>query len=610
MSVSNHNGPDSRCNHTSPTPLIDLERAEGLRLARTREVEMCDGYWLVGSDSEGTHFQVAPQQQTCSCSPGDVGVKCRHLFAVEHRLMGETPLSGTTGSVDAYESNENHDIETMAEPAEDPKEAGLVIALTGEVDVVNGIWQVKGDQDEAPFQIDATQQRCSCSPGASGSKCRHLYAVEYKLMGTRPLVAATTSVSARVSGSSNISAGELTEAELRTEEKESGLIIARTKKIEQLNGVWQVSTEADDKPLLVDVQRQTCDCRPGVTGNKCSHLFAVENHWLFDSFEEVAPVNFKKRKSYPQKWPKYDEAERMIAPYFPLLLSQLAGIAVQPEQGMGRRQLSVADKTFGCVYKVYFGKGVREFMGYMDTAQALGHVYHVPHYNTFTNFLKTPETTKLLLELLSFSALPFVPVETKFAIDSSGFSTSRFVRWFNRKHGRVTNNREWVKAHIISGVKTHVIVAADVSGWRANDSPYFEPLLNRVSEDYNIEEILADRAYLSRKNFFLAELVGAMPFIPFKSNTLSARWDRTMWGTMYRLFMDNREEFNEHYFKRNNVETVYSMIEKRFTKTIQALDSVVQINEVLCMLIAHNIIVLIHEMVEHGVEPNFERRAA
>ena len=610
MSDINHNSMDLGSKRISATELTSSERSAGLHIARTCEVEMRDGYWLVGAGSAEECFEVSTQQQSCTCSPGQVGVKCRHVFSVEHRLMGVTPSNDHVELTDTHETVEERRPDTKVALVEDPKEAGLVIALTGTVEHVNGIWHVMDNDDEVPFQTDDAKQMCSCSPGVSGSKCRHLYAVEQKLMGAQPPASRTSSENARVNGSSLVSPGDITEAEWLAEEQAYGPIVTGTTKIESLNGVWLVTTDSDDKPLLVDAQRQTCECRPEIVGNKCSHLFAVENHWLFDPFEDVAPVKAKKRRSYPQNWPKYDEAERMIASQFPVLLSQLADMSVQPEHRMGRRQLAVADKIFGCVYKVYYGKGVREFMGYLDTARRAGHVHNVPHYNTFTNFLKKPDTTRMLLELLSLSALPFVPVETKFAIDGSGFSTSRSVTWFNKRYGRITDNREWVKAHIICGVKTNVIVAADVSGWRAHDSLFFEPLVARVSEEFTVEEILGDKAYLSRKNLFLAELVGATPYIPFKENTLPARWDNTMWGMMYRMFMDDLEAFNEHYNMRNNVETTYSMIENRFSKTIQALHSMVQINEVLCMLIAHNIIVLIHEMVEHGVEPDFSTRAA
>lgn len=38
-------------------------------------------------------------------------------------------------------------------------------------------------------------------------------------------------------------------------------------------------------------------------------------------------------------------------------------------------------------------------------------------------------------ELVTLSSLPLQAVETDFAVDASGFSTSRFVRWFDAKYG-------------------------------------------------------------------------------------------------------------------------------------------------------------------------------
>jgi hypothetical protein len=36
-----------------------------------------------------------------------------------------------------------------------------------------------------------------------------------------------------------------------------------------------------------------------------------------------------------------------------------------------------------------------------------------------------------------------------FAPDFTGFSTSRFVRWFDEKYGVTRSGKDWVKAHAI-----------------------------------------------------------------------------------------------------------------------------------------------------------------
>lgn len=61
----------------------------------------------------------------------------------------------------------------------------------------------------------------------------------------------------------------------------------------------------------------------------------------------------------------------------------------------------------------------------------------------------------------------------------------------------------------------------------------------------------------------------------------------------------------EHYHKRSNAETTIHMMKAKFGDKLKSKNLVAQRNELLCKAIAHNIVVLIHEMYELGVEPDF-----
>ncbi len=204
----------------------------------------------------------------------------------------------------------------------------------------------------------------------------------------------------------------------------------------------------------------------------------------------------------------------------------------------------------------------------LKEARAKGFVHRAPHFNSVSNYLADPELTEVLKSLVTASSLPLRAIETDFAIDSSGFSTCRYVRWFNRKYGRETDNREWVKCHLACGINTKVVTAVDISGWTAHDTSYFIPLLERTAAHFEVREVSADKAYSSRKNLNAVESVGGMPFIPFKSNTLEPT-ESGAWARMYHLFMYRREAFMEHYHKRSNIETAYSMIKGKFGSTLQ-----------------------------------------
>ena len=47
----------------------------------------------------------------------------------------------------------------------------------------------------------------------------------------------------------------------------------------------------------------------------------------------------------------------------------------------------------------------------------------------------------------------------RFAPDSTGFSNSRFVRWFDEKYGTERSGHAWVKARAMTGCLTNIITA-------------------------------------------------------------------------------------------------------------------------------------------------------
>lgn len=82
--------------------------------------------------------------------------------------------------------------------------------------------------------------------------------------------------------------------------------------------------------------------------------------------------------------------------------------------------------------------------------------------------------TPVLKSLVALSALPLAGVESDFAVDSTGFSTCRFVRWYDHKWGKEKSKREWVKLHAMTGVRTNVVSSVEVSDYRSHDTNYFK----------------------------------------------------------------------------------------------------------------------------------------
>ena len=113
----------------------------------------------------------------------------------------------------------------------------------------------------------------------------------------------------------------------------------------------------------------------------------------------------------------------------------------------------------------------------------------------------------------------------------------------------------------------------------------------------------ADKAYLGSGNLAAIEAVGAVPYIPFKSNSQGE--GPAAWRRMWHLFSYKREEFLGHYHQRSNVETTFSAIKRLFGGSVRAKLPVAQANEVLLKCLAYNLTYLVHAIYEFGLTPTF-----
>jgi transposase len=69
--------------------------------------------------------------------------------------------------------------------------------------------------------------------------------------------------------------------------------------------------------------------------------------------------------------------------------------------------------------------------------------------------------------------------------------------------------------------------------------------------------------------------------------------------------MFRKEEFLQHYHKRSNVESTFGMMKRKFGDSLRSKTDVAMVNETLCKVLWHNLLVLIHEMYELGIDPVF-----
>jgi transposase len=132
-------------------------------------------------------------------------------------------------------------------------------------------------------------------------------------------------------------------------------------------------------------------------------------------------------------------------------------------------------------------------------------------------------------------------------------------------------------------------------------------LVEQTGKLFDMKEISADKGYSSKENLRFIWEAGAVPFIPFKSNTVSTSFG--IWGKMYKFFMNYPEQFGYHYHKRSNVETTFHMLKRKFGDNLRSKYETGQTNEILAKCLTHNLCVLVQEAFELGIEIDFKKCA-
>ena len=296
---------------------------------------------------------------------------------------------------------------------------------------------------------------------------------------------------------------------------------------------------------------------------------------------------------------------------FKRLLHALCAQVLEPErQGKGRRPVPVRDLIFGEVYREYSGLSSRRCSTDIEEVAEDGYISKAYRYNAGTAFLNAPETTDLLRALITESARPLRGIERTFAPDSSGFSISTHGRWHDEKHGDGNTGATYVNAHIIVGVKSHIITSAFASVEQVGDITMFPKLLGETrAAGFTVDEIVADGAYLSEPMLKRMNDEGINMWVPFRRNSKFHN-DYSVWDKHLATFLFHQDKFAEHYHQRSQVETAFSMTKLKYGSSVRGKTPISQANGVLCKLLANNLYVLIRSIYELGLEPEFAKIGA
>ncbi|HEY3817056.1 MAG TPA: transposase [Polyangiaceae bacterium] len=399
--------------------------------------------------------------------------------------------------------------------------------------------------------------------------------------------------------------------------QEKGLALAKGKRarIRHIAGAKYLVPSATENSggYVVDVEAEECSCPDhGERGVRCKHIWALfyfrQEVTTPDGNTVVTEAVQTVRVTYAQNWPAYNAAQCEEKDRVQALLRMLCdGIEEPVVQKMGRPRLPIGDAIYCAAMKVYVGLSSRRASSDLRACKALGFVDHAPNFSSVCRTMERADLTPILTGLVEQSARPLSAIETSFAADSTGFATTTYSRWFDKKYGEEKRCQRWIKLHAMVGTLTNIFTAVRVTesfGTGSGDSPNFPVLVERTAAGgYDMREVSADKAYLSGPNIAAIERAGAAPFVPFKSDSTgkgSPAIER-----MWHLFSLHREDFLAHYHQRSNVEATFSAVKRKLGASLRSRTLDAQFNETLIKALCFNLSMLVHAIHELGIDPKF-----
>jgi hypothetical protein len=218
----------------------------------------------------------------------------------------------------------------------------------------------------------------------------------------------------------------------------------------------------------------------------------------------------------------------------------------------------------------------------------------VPHFTTFqkasSGILALPKAHRLLQATIRM-AMPQTHVDHA-AIDSTGLEVGYTSYYFVRRRHvkglsayRTMLYGRYPKLTVICNCRNHLILAVKTTRGPSPDMATLIPTLQRLGKQIRLETLLADAGYDSERNHeYARDCRRIRTIIPARAG----RRTDNLPATKYRRKMKQR--FNRRlYRKRAQVETVFSMIKRRWGTAVRARRFTTQEREMWLMVLTHNL---------------------
>jgi hypothetical protein len=212
-----------------------------------------------------------------------------------------------------------------------------------------------------------------------------------------------------------------------------------------------------------------------------------------------------------------------------------------------------------------------------------------------------------LIRIIEKICLLVAPLETDAAIDSTKQATPGYHNKLAGK-GKKQKRRErnHVRIHTVVGINTYIVMAADVGTRFEDEKNFFGSLLRQATRVFKLKTISGDKNYSSMATVRIAEELECVPYLyPKKSFKIRPGEKYRAWNGNIKRCRGGTERDKEIVRLRKRIETAYSMLKQRFGRELRSKTLRAQTNEALCLVICHNLRVLLGCSGQSGLEVNF-----